>query len=90
MFGGGSWLGQFVVLPHVPSLSFCHRTTVLRLFLVLDLLQIFTVLNVYMSPTEYSPLSVIMALAEDKLEDADAKQTDCILEIRTGYGRKNY
>jgi len=57
-----------------PSLSFITET-VLRLFLVLDLLQIFSVLNVYMSPTECFPLSVIMALAHKKLEEVDAKQT---------------
>ena len=73
-----------------PFFVIYHRNTVLRIFLVLDLLQIFSALNVYMSPTECFPLSVIMALAHEKLEEVDAKQTDCILEIRTGYCRKNY
>jgi len=56
------------VLPIGPFFVIYHRTTLLHLFLVLDLLQIFSVLNVYMSPTECFPLSVIMALAHEKLE----------------------
>jgi hypothetical protein len=73
---------------HAFSVAY-HRTTVLRLFLVLVLIQIVSVLNVYMSTTECSP-SMIMALANKNLEEADAKQTDCILEIRTVGCWKNY
>ena len=36
------------------------------------------------------PTSVIMALTYETLEEAEVKQTDCILETRTGYCWKNY
>ena len=75
---------------HTSLLCHLSQNHCSKIAFVLDLLQIFSVLNVYMSQTECFPLSVIMALAHEKLEEADAKQTDCILEIRTGYGWKNY
>jgi hypothetical protein len=83
-------LGNAICCANIHAFSDIYRrTTALRLFLVLHLIQIFPELNVYVNNGMF-PLSVIIALTYETLEEAEAKQMDCILETRTGYCWKNY
>jgi len=71
----------------IDAFSVVYRSiTALRFLLVLVLINIFSVLNVYMSTTE-CPTSVFMALANKKLVDPNEKQN---LELSTSKNRKNY
>jgi len=86
LLGVGSWLKQFVVLPYTTFLPFIAEQLLEDYFWFGFNTGVF-LSSIYICQQQHFPLSVIMALANKKLAEANKKQN---LQLRRGNNVKNY